>query len=206
LTFCTNCGKPVKEQHNFCQSCGKPIEPVMEENQSPASPEHPAVTGSYSTTLPVAPAETISVIIPDLQLSRPSGKRDSYYLVVTGRRSIFAKITDSVMQKAAQMHREKNPDQGKGFFSRWKAQIAGPNIYLERYKILTPEQALADSPENFVLDNSQIQMVLCKYYYREDFPSEWHLEFQIPGNNYKFITTTDPVALLKKVYPNIRAK
>ena len=61
-------------------------------------------------------------------------------------------------------------------------------------------KALSESPDNFALDNVQISGVKCTYYYRDEDPSEWHVEFQTTGGNHKFITTSDPEKPLKAVF------
>ena len=206
MPFCTNCGKPYNEQHKFCQSCGTPLEPPSQT----AQPVLPAASGI--STAPVSrasapiPGETVRVIIPNLQQNNALGKRDSYYLMVTDRRSIFAKVTEQVGRRAVQMRQEKAQEQNLGFFGRWKQQVAGPDMCLEFFKTLTPDQMLADSAENFAVDNAQIQGVRSKYFYSEDFPSEWSLEFQIAGNIRKFIATNNPQKLLKQDYPNVVTK
>lgn len=206
MPFCTNCGKPYNEQHKFCQSCGIPIAPMSQT----AQPMAPAASGISAAPASSAPApvsrETVQVIIPNLQQNNALGKRDSYYLIVTDRRSIFAKVTEQVGRRAVQIRQEKAQGQNLGFFGRWKQQVAGPDMYLEFFKTLTPDQMLADSAENFAVDNFQIQGVRSKFFYSEDFPSEWSLEFQIAGNNRKFIATNNPEKLLKQVYPNVVTK
>jgi hypothetical protein len=205
MPFCTNCGEPCEEQQKFCRKCGTPIEPIRPTNQ-PAGP--PAYAAPYTHAPVPAPVsgEAVRTIIPNLQQNNAQGKRDSFYLIVTDRRSIFAKVTAQVGQRASQLRQEKNSAQNLGFFGRWKQQVAGPDIYLELFNTMTPEQMLADSSENFAVANSQIQGVRSKYYYSEDFPSEWHIEFQIAGINRKFITTSNPEKQLKQVYANVVTK
>jgi hypothetical protein len=87
-----------------------------------------------------------------------------------------------------------------GFFGRWKDQVAGPDLYLERYKTMTPGQILAESAENFAIENSQIQMVRYKFYFRDEDPSEWYLEFLHSGGIFKFSTQIDPEKPLKQAF------
>ena len=202
MPYCTNCGKPYKENHKFCQSCGLPIEPLTAVDQ----PAAPPAARTFESPAPAAPApalpgnETVMAVIPDLRKNNAFGKRDSYYLMVTDRRSIFAKVTEQVGQKALQLRQQKAQVQNLGFFGRWKAQVAGPDMYTEYFKTLAPDQLLADSRDNFAVDNSQIQMVRFKFNYRDDEPSEWQLEFITAGNSLKFITLNNPEKLLKQVF------
>jgi|WetSurMetagenome_2_1015567.scaffolds.fasta_scaffold179393_2 hypothetical protein len=193
MSFCTNCGKPYHGQPKFCQSCGMPLEPEIGSVTAPPPPM-PAYPNQ-----PV-PGEMVGSIVPGLLMNNAKGTKDTYYVFITGSRSIFAKITSQVAQSAMQMKKDAQQAKGMGVFGRWKDQVAGPNMYLERYKTMTPGQILAESAENFAIENSQIQMVRYKFYFRDEDPSEWYLEFLHSGGIFKFSTQSDPEKPLKQAF------
>ncbi len=199
MPYCSKCGKPVREDDRFCQICGNQIqpplaagttsEPAAEVNNQPS----PLSTGFNG-------GETILAIIPDLNKSKALGLKDTYFLIATIKRSIFIKLTSELMQKASRLNMENNPAQNKSVWSRWKAQVAGPNIYLQYLNSLPPEQALRESNENFALDNAQISKIKCTLRLNDEDPAEWHLEFQTGAGAQKFVTGSNPEKLLKSVY------
>jgi hypothetical protein len=201
MPFCSKCGKPVRDDDSFCQTCGNRINPLP---SSVSSSGDPTSLRENSQPPPGAPgfsgAETITAVIPDLMKIKTLGLKDGYYLIATPKRSIFIKLTAPIMQKAARYNLDKNPNQTKSVWSRWKAQVAGPNIYLQYFSSIVPEQALRESSENFALDNTQLIKVKLTFTYREDDPSEWQIEFQSAAANYKFVTGSNPEKLLKTAY------
>jgi hypothetical protein len=206
MPYCGKCGKQVGEADNFCHFCGNQIPPPISTGptgQAGPSGSVPVTAPAYTqpSTVPISSyQETVIAIIPDLVKNKALGMKDSYYLIATPQRSIFIKLTSPFMQKAAQYNLDKNPAQTKSVWSRWKAQVAGPNIYSQYLSALSPDQALAESNENFALDNAQIHKVKCKFFYREDDPSEWHLEFESGSGIHKFVTGSNPEKPLKTIY------
>ena len=199
MPFCPNCGNQHSENAGFCQYCGQPVASVFK--QPYTVPPQSAQATQFQAPPPPAQFmnEPVLVIVPDLQKNNATGARDSYYLVVTPSRSIFVKITPLITQNALQQRQAKTQDQV--FFKRWKEQVAGPDYYIGYLQALTPAGMLAESPESYFIDNMQIQQVSIKYYYREDFPSEWHLGFQTTGGLMTFVTTSGPEKLLASAYP-----
>jgi hypothetical protein len=190
MPFCASCGNQITINIRFCPNCGQPVAPAVQPfNNLPP----PAAPPSYFASEPVL------FIIPNLQQNNALGERDTFYLVVTQQRSLFIKINQLIAQKAFQQRQAKN--QGQGFLGRWKEQVAGPDAYLEYLQALPVAGMLGESPESYSIDNAQIQQVGIKFYFREDFPSEWHLDFQTAGGLIKFIAVSDPEKLLLSSYP-----
>ena len=202
MPYCSNCGKPVRDNDSFCQTCGNRIAPAPAVGYIPEQPAPPIYAQPQAISPGYRVSETVLAIVPDLMHNRSLGIQDRYYLIATTIRSLFIKITDPVMQKAAVYNQQLNPNQDKNLWSRWKAQVIGPNLYLQYLNALSPEQALQESPESFILGNDQIYQVKYKYYFGEDTPSEWHLEFQTGAGSHKFVTGSNPEKLLKAAYAN----
>jgi uncharacterized Zn finger protein (UPF0148 family) len=111
MPFCPFCGTPVKENHKFCPSCGNPLElvpqiptptpqatptPQPQQPQQPASAPQPAAA-PQPPQVQTTQGETIREIIPNLSVSKSFGRTDTYNLIVTERRSIFAKLTTEII-------------------------------------------------------------------------------------------------------------
>jgi len=186
MPYCSQCGKPVKENASFCSECGNPTRSVTDAQL----PVPHSVVGS----------ETLLVIVPDLLKSRSLVLKDTFYMIGTQSRSIFVKVTQSLAQKSIQLNKERLAQKGGGFWGKWKDQVMGPNIYAQYLQTISLQQALGESADNFALDNAQIIRVKCSYYFRDEDPSEWHVEFQTASGSHKFITTSDPEKLLKAVF------
>lgn len=206
MPFCPYCGTPVREDHRFCPSCGKELEHLPPQSAAPAPsqmepqarPTQPPVTVSSSA----APqAETVRTVIPNLMVPKSFGRQDVYNLVVTNRRSIFAKLTNEIATETVKMRRDQAAADGKGFFGQWKAQLAGLINYGDRYFALTPDQALNETQGNFAVDNSMIRGIKTKSEGGdEDEKSTWEIEISTVSEKLKFQTQYDPRNILKQAY------
>jgi hypothetical protein len=184
MPYCSQCGKPIKQNASFCSECGNPTRSVIDAQLPGSQP----VTGS----------ETILAIVPNLLKTKSMVQRDTFFMIGTQSRAVFVKITQSLAQKAIELNKERLAQKGGGFWGKWKDQVMGPNIYVQYLQTISLQQALGESPDNFALDNAQITRVRCSY--RDEDPSEWHLEFQTTGGTHKFITTDNPEQLLKDLF------
>lgn len=205
MPFCVNCGQPVKENHQFCQSCGIPVEPLVKPapfkaesseiiQQLPAVPLSHAESNGWRD-------ETVTVVVYDIQLAAGHRERRDYNLIITNFRSIFAQITERVGQAAIKKRHDDLSARGKGFLGKWKSQVFGPNMYVEWYNSITPEQALTETVGNFAVDNASVVSIQTKMYGGgEDQPSEFHTEIQTTGQYFKIIAAYDTDKLLKQVF------
>lgn len=207
MPFCPYCGTSVKEQHKFCPSCGKELEPISPRVSPPptssqfqtepqAAPSQPLVT---STPHSAPQAEAVRVVIPNLAVSKSLGRKDVFNLIVTDRRSIFAKLTNEVMVETVKTRRLNAAAEGKGFFGQWKAQMAGTNTYSDRYYAIAPDQALNETKDNFAIDNAVIRGIKTKVDIDED-EQTWEIEISTASKKLKFTTDYDPKGLLNKAY------
>jgi hypothetical protein len=191
--YCTNCGRPVKEQQKFCASCGSPVGP----NPDAGVPKPISSTSSGQFT--ASKGEIIKIIIPNLMMSKSWGRSDTFNLIVTNQRSIFAKLTTQVMNDTIKMRREKAASEGKGLLGKWGAQMSGFNTYIDRYQTISPEEALLENKENFQIDNSLIKNV--KSASDGDQNNEmYNIEITTATQKYRFKTQFDPEKALKTAY------
>jgi hypothetical protein len=177
MAFCPNCGSPLKEQQSFCQSCGSDVRSLS----APAAPSVPVQPG-----FPAA-SENVRYILPEIKYILNNQLHPDYTLLVTDQRLIFARLTEQVRQDAYRMSQAN--DQGKGFWGKWKSQVSGHNWLIDRYQAVTPQQALSESPENFVVYHSAVRLLKIKYYSGdEDGNSEYYFYLQTDAQLIKFHT------------------
>jgi len=206
--YCTNCGKQVQVNHKFCQSCGTPVESLA----SSESPDSPATANFVKPTPPDIPpqadfptssnTETVKMVIPNLTISKSWGRSDTYNVIVTDRRSIFAKLTNQIMSETIKRRREKAASEGKGFFGKWAAQMAGFNNYTDRYSTLSPDQVLNETKGNFAIDNASIRKVKVSFNNDED-SAEYEVEITTANEKLNFKALYNPSTMLKNIYGSI---
>jgi len=215
MPYCPLCGNPVKENHKFCPNCGNPLEPIAQKPTPQATPNpqvqppQQPVYASQPTAVPQPPqmntqptqGETMREIIPNLIVSKSLGRTDTFNLIVTERRSIFAKLTSQIMNDTVKMRRDKAAAEGKGFFGKWKAQMQGFNTYTDWYRDKTPDQTLGETPGNYAIDNSAIRNIKVN----EDSDGEggmdlYYIEIMTPTGKLSFKTQYDPRKLLQAAY------
>ena len=192
MPFCPECGTPVKPENKFCPNCGQRLESVAPPQQRPAA---------YA---PQPAQETIRVIIPNLMKSKSLGRRDTYNLIVTDRRSIFAKLTQQIMNETINKRRANAEAEGKGFFGKWKAQMQGFNTYTDWYGDKTPEYALAETQGNWAVDNASISNVRVNEVTDDESGVEtYYIEFTTASGKFDFSMQYDPKEFLAKAYGGV---
>lgn len=129
--------------------------------------------------------ERIVGLIPRARKPKSFGRWDTYTVIVTNKRCIFALLTSQMLQSAAKEAQERGKAEGKGFFARWGAQIAGHMNYHERYREMSPAAVLAENGANFALDHSAVRVIKVKRSgsLDDDTRSETELKFEGPATN-----------------------
>lgn len=169
MAFCTNCGKSVNPGDRFCGSCGQPMTapvsvpppasvppPQYAPPPQPAPPPPNVPPPQYAAPQYVAPPQALAEnVIGAFPVSRKKGMftQESFHLILTTRRLIFAAFTNEMIKQAAK-------EEGKGGFLSGMvgAMTLGYNYY-KHYLNMDPEVALRENPQNFVLDISRIRKV-----------------------------------------------
>ncbi len=209
MPYCPFCGTPVKEQHKFCPNCGNPLEavaqrqmPVPQAPQQQAAPAPVAYAPVQPTYTPQQPqGETIRLIIHNQNIPKSLGRVDTYYLIVTERRTIFAKLTNEIMNEAIRRRQTKAEAEGKGFFGKWKAQMQGFNNYSDYYANKTPDQALAETQGNWAMDNTAIRRI--KFSDKDDDDggqTVYYVEMETVTGKLKFKSDYDAKKLYETAY------
>jgi hypothetical protein len=212
MPYCTNCGKLVQENHKYCAACGSPLESAgaiqPADSVQPAKPVvQPSISDAAPGVQPRVPpnqGENICFIVPNLIVLKSFGRSDTYNLIVTEYRSIFAKLTTDIMNATVKVRRSKAEAEGKGFFGKWAAQMKGFNTYIDHYQNFSPEQALKETAGNYAIENNTIQKIRVSSDHNDQGGMNfYYIEISTTGQTLKFRTTFDPTADFRKVYPAV---
>lgn len=121
-----------------------------------------ACTARAGTYPAPAGGELIIGIIPAMRRKTGVLSSQTYTLVVTNRRLIFATLTaDALRQAAADAAREAK-EQGKGFWGRTKDTMMSQQRIYQAYMNSHPEAILVENAGNYALENSTIDTVFIK--------------------------------------------
>ena len=143
--------------------------------------------------------EKIISVVPALVKKKFLGfSNETYTLIVTDTRCIFAHLSSSIMKKIAHDARADAKENGKGFFGQWGSQMAAALNYSQKYKTMNPEDILKENEKNFELSNSSIMNVKIRMY-DDQSTARTHYDVIIKSTNGKFSyrTEQDPNIELK---------
>jgi hypothetical protein len=216
--FCSNCGAQLNATANFCASCGKQVQKNVESDQPrpvrasavPAAPASPyAPPAAQPVPAPPAAASALAQETTHLVLAgaaRHSGflgfKVESFIIVFTDRRIIFALQTSQMMQENIRRARQEAEQQGKGFFGKWGAQL-GAN-YGQQYWQLPPQQILAEQPGNFAIHCEHLRAIRMREDHGdENSTSTYTLEFDTTAGKHKFRFGSLRIRELKKQFQGL---
>jgi len=104
----------------------------------------------------VVPREEILLVLPKLIKPKPFRRDILYALVVTDRRTLFARITDRMLIEA--FRTEKPRRRWDPSILWWRRRIETVYNY-ERFLGMEPDMILAETPDNFAVLNSDIVSV-----------------------------------------------
>ena len=185
--FCAQCGAALNAGARFCAQCGHSLQAA----QSPAA-QAPVAAAPAAAAVAAAPAdapegEPVVGVIAGLQRRKGLLGYETFNLVVTPGRLVFALMTQKMMNDAVRQAQQEAKSQGKGLLGQIAAQMGWLGIMSERYRATPVEQALAEQPGNFFIPNNQIRQV--KLERREDRQQHTHSEhviFQATSGKYEF--------------------
>jgi hypothetical protein len=104
----------------------------------------------------VVPQEEILLVLPKLIKPKPFRRDTLYALVVTDRRTLFARITDRMLIEA--FRAEKPRRRWDPSILWWRRRMETVYNY-ERFLGMEPDMILAETPDNFAVLNSDIVSV-----------------------------------------------
>ena len=211
--YCSNCGTAMNSTANFCPSCGKQVSRSVDfEHQRPEAVSVPTATGAPAPQ-PAPPApqafaaqmqETIHLVLPGA--ARHSGflglKVESFVIVFTNLRIIFAHQTTQMMSENVKRARQEAEQEGKGFFGKWGAQM-GANSG-KHYWQMEPLLILAEQPTNFSINREQLRSIRMRQEYSdENSPDTYQMEFDTVAGKHKFKFGSLNMRELKKLFQQI---
>ena len=107
-------------------------------------------------------AEKMLGLLPVVKKPKSFGRWDTYAVIITDERAIFAQLTSDMLKEAAKEAQRQGKEEGKGFFARWADQLRATMSYSERYWDIPPDEALNENPGNFAIPNDDIKKINIK--------------------------------------------
>ena len=169
---CATCGNPVADTEKFCGTCGTPVIPAPLPAPAPqpggqscgtcGAPVHATTKfcSKCGTVVGTSGAEKVIGVIGNAKKTKMFGVSfDTYTLVITSRRMIFAQLTQALANAAIMEAQAKAKAEGKGFPGIVQDQMAASFGFALRYEKMTPDQALLETPGNVAIENSRISAI-----------------------------------------------
>jgi len=151
--FCEQCGAALGPAARFCGQCGSPVRGAA---AAPPPPPQPQPAASHP---PSAPAETVLGVIAGAQRRKGLLRHQTFSIVVTPQRLVFAEMTQQMMKDAVRQANEEARRDGAGWLGRIAAQMGWMDVEVRRYMAMPVEQALRERPDNFFILNSHVRRV-----------------------------------------------
>jgi hypothetical protein len=142
-------------------------------------------------------AETVLGVIPDARIKTGLLGSEAWVLVVTDQRLLGARVTDDLIKHVVEQARAQAKASGSGFFGQWGAQIKAGFTLGQRYRAMTPEAILAETPGNWALWPGQVSSIKVENKSRggggDDSPDIDYLKITIetPGGKGAYETNDD---------------
>ena len=213
--FCEQCGSALGAGARFCGNCGQPVRVVPTPASAPPAalpppstpPAAPPAPPPVQAAAPYAPApdvEPVIGIIPGLERGKGFMKTETFFLLVTPSRLVFALVPQALMNAAIQQARADAKQQGQGLFGQVAAQMAWMDIVAERYAEMPVEEALAEEPNSsfFIPNNAVRQAEITPIDFRRE-TLGYYLVIDAGSDKYRFTlkgaSREEAWALLKQV-------
>jgi len=153
-------------------------------------------------------SESVIGVVPTLKKGKSFGRWDTYTMVVTDTRSIFAQMTGDMLKQVIAEAQRRGKEEGKGFLARWGEQIKASLSFSQRYLDMSPEEALNETRGNFAIANSDIRSIKIRSKTQSsgnDDVDRTVTELTIEGAGKKLVYTVDSLSnetkdMLKNVF------
>lgn len=89
-------------------------------------------------------------------------RQDSYNMIVTPSRLVFAHVTLELKKEMTQLAREQAKEKGKGFFGQWGAQLGWMHVLHDRYRRMGVDAVLSQYEGSFAIPNQHVGRVRYK--------------------------------------------
>jgi len=158
----------------------------------------------------VTSSEPIVAVLSGLQQHKGflGLKVQTYNLVITPTRLVFAAISSKLMNEAVAQARAEAKSQGAGFFGQWGAQFGWMGV-LERRLLATPVDAIFDKfPGSFSLPAAEVRRITLRTEEDEESARETHeVRIEAASGKYRFQlagkTAAEARAILSQALPGV---
>jgi len=166
--FCDQCGAALNPDARFCNQCGRPVVvptaapagPVPRPAPQPVQPIQQPVTPTAAPAAQVASSgEPVYGVIAGAQRRKGLFGTQTYCVIVTPQRLVFAELTSQMQKDAVRDANEEAKAQGKGFLGRMAAQWGWLQRMVDKYHAMPVEAALRETKDNFFILNSHVRKV-----------------------------------------------
>jgi len=184
--FCEQCGAPLGPGARFCNQCGQP---VVAAPASQPRPVEPVATVPQPAAAPTAAAsgEPVYGVIPGAQRRKGLLGFQTFSIVVTPQRLVFAETTSQMQKDAVREAADEAKRQGKGLLGRVAAQMGWLNRVAQRYYQMPVEMALRENKDNFFILNSHVRKVTVRETQDDEtLQSSCYLAIEASSGKYSF--------------------
>ena len=205
--YCTSCGSPLAPGNRFCAHCGKPVQapptapaPAPESAQAPPPPPSPAEVPPTPPPPPAAAEQMLGFVAVGKSKGMLGMRQDSYTMIVTPSRLVFAYVSPELMKATVSQAREEAKAQGKGLLGRWGAQLTWMDRLHQQYQTMTVDDILRQYPGSFTIANHQIRRVRYKQNWDDEGGQENdEIIFRTPDGKQRFKLLSGNLRQVKKL-------
>lgn len=178
--------KSTKSATEDPQSAYPPQQAEKPKPQHQSQPEQAHASTQYSNSTDARESEEIVGVIPAVRRKTGVFSSKTYSLVATNRRLIFAELTNKMLKQAAEDAIRESKEQGKGFFARTAATATSSQRIYNRYRQMTPEEILEETPGNYAIEYRDISSIKIRHgMFREEQGQYDNDEMHIKTNREK---------------------
>jgi len=141
-----------------------PAPPATYEAPAPVRPAPPEPQPTVTTHAPQAAGgdEPVLAVLPALERRKGLMGSQTFNLVMTPHRLIFARLTSQMLQAVSKRAKEAAKAEGKGFLGQWGAMFDANGRICEEYLTMPANEILASHADNFVIPVNQVRKVEVK--------------------------------------------
>lgn len=138
--------------------------PVAASGAAPSNVRPEPVAASPPPVQPAASgrrldSEKVLGVIPGVELRRGLLGSETFNLVVTEQRLVFAPVTSDMLREAADRARAEARNQGRGLFGQWGAVLGSNRRIVDQYFQMPVEEILQRQPGGFFIPVHQVKRV-----------------------------------------------
>ena len=137
--------------------------------------------------------EKVLLVAPST-LKKSIFKTETWTVIVTNKRLLFAKYSQEVFNKEVKERREEAKAEGRNKLGQFFAQASASFTWYTRYNNLPPDEVLKENPENYYLSPQDVinyQLLKGKVYRdSDDITKQDPHQLVINSNRGKFVFTT----------------